>query len=65
MPINTRIHAILSNDERDAIVNALNFYYFYQRGTIDQPVYDMARLAAKEFGIDNLDELATRLSLLN
>ena len=62
---NTSIHAILTKDERDAIVNALDFYYRYQRGTIEQDQYEQARLAAREFGIDRLDELATKIATLN
>ena len=62
---NTRIHAILTQDERDAIVNALDFYYRYQRGTIEYDNYEQARLAAREFGIDRLDELATKIATLN
>ena len=64
MPINTRIHAVLSESERDAIVNALDFYYRYQRGTIEQDQYEQARLAAREFGIDRLDDLATKIATL-
>ena len=65
MPTATTIHAILTQDERDAIVNALDFYYRYQRGTIEYDNYEQARLAAREFGIDNLDQLATKLATLN
>ena len=64
MPINTRIHAVLTEDERNAIVTALDFLYRYQRGTIEQDRYDQARLAAREFGIEHLDYLATKIARL-
>jgi len=65
MTTNTRIHAILTEDERNAIVNALDFYYRYQRGTIEQDRYEQARLAAREFGIEHLDYLATKIATLS
>ena len=61
----TRIHAIFTEDERDAIVTALDFLYRYQRGTIEQDRYDQARLAAREFGIEHLDYLATKIAALS
>lgn len=60
----TSIHAILTTEEQNAIVNALDFYYRYQRGTIEQDQYEQARLAAREFGIDRLDDLATKIATL-
>ena len=60
----TNIHAILRPEDRDIIVTALNFYYRYQRGTIEYDNYEQARLAAREFGIDRLDELATKIATL-
>ena len=65
MPINTRIHAILTTEEQNAICTALDFLYRYQRGTIEQDRYDQARLAAHEFGIDRLDQLATKIATLS
>ena len=64
MPTNTRIHAILTTEEQNAIVNALDFYYRYQRGFIPPERYEQAHFAAREFGIDRLDDLATKIATL-
>ena len=64
MPNTTTLTIQITESERDAIVTALDFYYRYQRGTIEQDQYEQARLAAREFGIDRLDELATKIATL-
>ena len=61
----TNIHAILTQDEQCAIVTALDFWYRYSVGTIEYDNCEQARLAAREFGIDRLNELANKIARLN
>ena len=64
MPINTRIHAILTEDEQNAIVTALDFWYRYNVGTIERDDFEQARLALQEFGRDKVSDLGLKIATL-
>ena len=64
MPINTRIHAILTESEQDAIVTALDFWYAYNAGTIKADDFEQGRLAFQEFGSEKVSDLATKIANL-
>ena len=62
--ITTNIHAILTETERDTIVAALEFFVRFNSGLIQKDDYDQARLAFREQGGLQIDDLATKIALL-
>ena len=64
MPINFAVHAVLTQDERDAIVTALDFWYRYNVGTIERDDFEQARLALQEFGRDKVSDLGLKIATL-
>ena len=64
MPINTRMHAILTETERDAIVSALDFFTRYNSGLIQRDDFENARLAFREHGHSQIDDLALKIATL-
>ena len=62
--ITIRIHAILTETERDTIVSALDFFARYNSGLIQQDDFEQARLAYREQGSLLIDDLALKIATL-
>ena len=64
MPINTRIHAILTIEEQNTICSALDFFARYNSGLIQGDDFEQARLAYREHGGQRIADLALKIATL-
>lgn len=58
------IHAILTQQEQNIAVTAIDFYLRYNTGTISSDDFQQARLALAEYGRENVNDLANKLATL-
>ena len=65
MPINTRIHAILTIEEQNAICIALDFFARYNSGLIQRDDFEQARLAYREHGGERIADLGLKIATLS
>jgi len=62
MTVQINHHIVLSDEEQNIAVTAIDFFYRYFRGTVDIDDYTQGRLAAQEFGHEAISELATKIA---
>ena len=62
-PINH--HIVLTDEEQNITVTALDFFYRYFKGTVEIDDYTQGRLAAKEFGHEAISDLANKIATSN
>ena len=64
--INTRIHAILTEEEQNIIVTALDFFETYctTLGQLDADDREQVRLAFLEYGRQHVSNLTSKIATL-
>ena len=65
MTVRINHHVVLTDEEQDIAACAIDFFYRYFKGDIDQDEINQSCLAVSEYGLEAINDLATKIATSN
>lgn len=65
MTVQINHHVVLTDKEQAIAVQAVDFFYRYFNGTVDQDDIKQGQLAAREYGFGCINDLANKIATSN